>query len=108
MEQVICINNKFIDGYNLANIALELLKEGEIYTVESFEMTLNGIGKYFLKEVSNGDLGWSANGVFAKWQVEGVFGEAPSILTRKQAPETRHFVNTLLDEVCQRVRNTVL
>ena len=60
MEQVICINNKFIDGYNLANIALELLKEGEIYTVESFEMTLNGIGKYFLKEVSNGDLGWSA------------------------------------------------
>jgi len=23
-------------------------------------MTLNGIGKYFLKEVSNGDLGWSA------------------------------------------------
>lgn len=24
MEQVICINNKFIDGYNLANIALEL------------------------------------------------------------------------------------
>lgn len=55
--KVICINNKTINGFNLANRGIELLVEGETYTVTSVVPTSNGYGKYYLKEVKapNGD-----------------------------------------------------
>lgn len=59
--KVMCINNKPIHGINVLNTHLNLISEGETYTVEQFVMTPNKIGMYILKEVTHPDcIGYSA------------------------------------------------